>query len=63
LSDAKKLFLAASKTKELPQDVRQELKKMKRSTSQKDEKSRVLFKFEYEGDDGEVRSILVREVR
>ena len=39
------------------------MKKLRKSTSQRDQKSRVLFKFEYEGDDGEVRSILVREVR
>ena len=45
----------APKTSDPPQEVK------RKRISQKDEKSRVLFKFEYEGDDGEVRSILVRE--
>ena len=49
------------KTSDSSQEVKQETKKLRKSMSQKDEKSRVLFKFEYEGDDGEVRSILVRE--
>lgn len=55
-----------SKTRESAQDVpvlRQDVKKLRKNTSQKDEESRVLFKFEYEGDDGEVRSIHVKEVR
>ena len=52
-----------SKTRESAQDGRQDLKRLRRNTSQKDEELRVLFKFEYEGDDGEVRSIHVKEVR
>jgi hypothetical protein len=45
-----------------PLDVKQEMKKLKSEKKSVPQKE-VLFKFEYEGDDGEVRSILVREVR
>ena len=54
---------ATPEAKAPPQEVKQELKRSRKSTTQKSEESRVLFKFEYEGDDGEVRCILVKEVQ
>ncbi|XP_028399682.1 UPF0561 protein C2orf68 homolog [Dendronephthya gigantea] len=53
--------LQETKTKEATPEVKQELKRVKKGISRKDEESRILFKFEYEGDNGEVRSILVKE--
>ena len=57
------ILLEETKTKEPTEEVKQELKRVKKSTSRKNEESKILFKFEYEGDNGEVRSILVKEVR
>ena len=52
---------AEGKEKDLPK-VRNELKRRK-GASQRDSTSKVLFKFEYEDDEGEVKTLLVREVR